>query len=432
MRQILVNLIGNAVKFTDRGCVTVEVEQRPPSAPLVNLDDHVDASSPAPSLATFRISIIDTGIGIAPAKQAAVLAPFTQADASTTRRFGGTGLGLSITRQLVELMGGSICLKSEVGIGSTFYFDLSLPTADADAAFHYDAEQEEDLVVHESPPTQRLRVLVAEDGVTNQHVIAGLLQSLGHECSIASDGREAFVKWRSEPFDLVLMDMHMPVMDGLAATRAIRQQELGSDNHIPIIALTAAAMAEDARLCRESGMDEFLTKPIRRRRLQEILACIHPIHPAAAMIDAANEREGTGGESSLAARGEPDPATTQPPECLSIANNHMGCLDLDSARSRIPGGVSGVLRLAAVFREECQCLVAELQKDIATGDHDAARRNAHTLKGACSLLGADQLQAIVCEIETEAGNLGLADPAQSQRLRALPPPRSHSRDRRCR
>ncbi|TWT56101.1 PAS domain-containing protein [Allorhodopirellula solitaria] len=427
LRQILVNLIGNAVKFTDRGSVTVEVQQVPGQEPKAPGDE--SGPSLAGSTSAFRISIIDTGIGISPAQQAAVLAPFTQADASTTRRFGGTGLGLSITRQLVELMGGTLQLNSEVGVGSSFYFDLELPTADTDAANQYDADQEQDLVIDESVPTQPLRVLVAEDGVTNQHVIAGLLRSLGHECFIASDGREAFVKWRSEPFDLVLMDMHMPVMDGPAATRAIRQQELGGDRHIPIIAVTAAAMAEDARLCRESGMDDFLTKPIRRRKLQEILACIHPAHPAVAAddedVDERREAESAARRSSAVDIRPAEPAAQQSPAApfvknpssrLSIADEHAECLDLDSARSRIPGGVSGVLRLAAVFKEECQSLVAELQKDILAGDHDAARRNAHTLKGACSLLGADQLQAVVCEIEIEANERQLSDPAQSRQL----------------
>ncbi|TWU19318.1 Virulence sensor protein BvgS precursor [Allorhodopirellula heiligendammensis] len=416
LRQVLVNLIGNAVKFTDRGNVTIEVRGLTPAEASDLATSETPVAGTVSSSAAFRISIVDTGIGIPPAQQAAVLAPFTQADASTTRRFGGTGLGLSITRQLVELMGGKLQLESEVGIGTKFYFDLRMPTADDHAAFQYDAYQDDDLVVQESQPTQRLRVLVAEDGVTNQHVIAGLLRSLGHECSIAGDGREAFVKWRSEPFDLVLMDMHMPVMDGPAATRAIRQQELGSDDHIPIIALTAAAMAEDARLCRESGMDEFLTKPIRRRRLQEILACIHPIHPAALMVE--DTDAGPAGDHPCRSASSGDGDDVIPLACkeLSLSDAHAGCLDLDSARSRIPGGVSGVLRLAAVFRQECQCLVGELQKDIAAGDHDAARRNAHTLKGACSLLGANLLQSVVCEIEAEAGSQGLADPAQSQRL----------------
>lgn len=418
LRQILINLIGNAVKFTDRGSVTIEVQRLPVDDAITRLEGDSDESGCTSSAVGFRINIVDTGIGIPPAQQAAVLTAFTQADTSTTRRFGGTGLGLSITRQLVELMGGTLQLTSHVGVGSRFYFDIELPTADLDAAYRYDVDQDEDLAVHESAPTQRLRVLVAEDGVTNQQVIAGLLRSLGHECSIASDGREAFMKWRSEPFDLVLMDMHMPVMDGPAATRAIRQQELGSDRHIPIIALTAAAMAEDARLCRESGMDEFLTKPIRRRRLQEVLACIHAINPAADDVNAANATESHELRYACVAGCEEHGTAARSTDRLVLADCHAGCLDLDSARSRIPGGVSGVLRLAAVFRDECQCLVAELQQDIITGNHDAARRNAHTLKGACSLLGADQLQMVVCEIESEAGNCGLADPAQSQRLLA--------------
>ncbi|MFG0254693.1 MAG: PAS domain-containing protein, partial [Rhodopirellula sp. JB053] len=325
IRQILINLIGNAVKFTDRGGVTVVVKRLPPaqtepasvdqphpdevaalehSGAKANAANESDSEPENESDITdggktrLLVSIVDTGIGISPEQQASVLAPFTQADASMTRRFGGTGLGLSISRQLVELMGGTLQLRSELGVGTTFYFDLELSVADHTDLERNDDDLEEDLGGEEFVATQHLRVFVAEDGVTNLHVIAGLLRSLGHECSIASDGRETLSKWRSETYDVILMDMHMPVMDGLEATVEIRQQEMGTDQHIPIIALTAAAMAEDARLCREAGMDDYLTKPIRRRKLHRALEVIHPIGAAAAVSSSVSVGSGAAFTSS--------------------------------------------------------------------------------------------------------------------------------------
>jgi len=411
-RQVLVNLIGNAVKFTDRGHVTVSLQRL--HDPNTNTNGQTGDTGNTDENVTMRIAVIDTGIGIAPAQQAAVLAPFTQADASMTRRFGGTGLGLSISRQLVELMGGTLQLQSKLGSGTTFFFDVRLPVADGDASIKYDDDLEGNLSVDLSTPTHALRVLVAEDGVTNQHVIAGLLRSLGHECTIASDGRETLARWRSETFDVVLMDMHMPVMDGLETTQAIRQQELGTEHHIPIIALTAAAMAEDAKLCKEAGMDKFLTKPIRRRRLQQIFATIEPAspreHPPGASPGGASRKSHP--TISRHASGQRSASL----DSIVLSEQHDGCLDLDSARSRIPGGVSGVLRLAAVFREECENLVEQLQVNLRSGDNDAARRNAHTLKGASGLLGAKKLQSTASEIETAGRNQQISDPDRAAEL----------------
>lgn len=401
LRQVLVNLVGNAIKFTDQGHVTLRVERR--IAP---------ASEPASHRVPIRFEVIDTGIGIPPDQQSSVLQAFTQADASTTRRFGGTGLGLTISRQLVELMGGELQLTSEVGVGTTFFFDLDIPAAygpDFGDGPHFGdrpgvdgaVDDEEDLGGDRAAAVVSLRILVAEDGVTNQHVIAGLLRSLGHECSIASDGRETLARWNAEPYDAILMDMHMPVMDGLEATREIRQQELGTHRHTPIIALTAAAMPEDAAACQEAGMDEYLTKPIHLRKLQTTLA---------RLVRDAGERPPAGDGSASASVIEPFSSTSvvigsDSSSSFELSGKYAGCLDLDSARSRIPGGAAGVLRLAMVFRTECEQLVSQLMQQIPAGQNDDARRTAHTLKGACGLLGAKRLQAIALQIE-DAGREG--------------------------
>ncbi|MCC9642387.1 PAS domain-containing protein [Rhodopirellula sp. JC740] len=413
VRQVLTNLVGNAIKFTDNGGVRLEVdvllrEENPLDS---NNGDQPSGKVGRPDLVTLRLSVRDSGIGIPPAQQDAVLNPFTQADASTTRRFGGTGLGLSISRQLVELMGGKLVLQSEVGVGTTFSFELRMPVC-PESVPSEDDDEEEDLGGASHQRLAPLRVLVAEDGVTNQHVIAGLLRSLGHQCSIASDGRETLTKWRCEEYDVVLMDMHMPVMDGLEATRAIRLEELGTSRHTPIIALTAAAMSEDAAACRAAGMDSYLTKPIHSRKLREALTPYQKELPQSDDTSLAETIDQTpvdhlklsDDQSSVTinAAHAAFPSAGSTSNAISFSSNTLGCLDLDSARSRIPGGTAGVLRLAFVFRTECEQLVSKLSDEMPAGLNDDARRTAHTLKGACGLLGAKQLQIAAERIE-EAG-----------------------------
>ncbi len=390
LRQVMINLIGNSLKFTDEGEVVVDVSIGQPH------DDFPKDAMP------ICVSVRDTGIGVPQDKQAAILEAFTQADTSTTRRFGGTGLGLAISRELVELMHGKLEVESRVGYGTTFYFTAAFPPAPhvAEDPAHRLSElgHMPVLVVDDNPTNRRilkeilttwqfdpelaesgqsalaaidaaerngktfplaildcmmpemdgfelagrirerftdkqtkliilsstnhgddfqrckeigvtryltkpvvqsellesvlqvmgiehevkehdpdklpecppLRVLVAEDGIANQHVALGILRAAGHQAVIAGDGRETISYWQREPFDVILMDMHMPVMDGIAATEHIRAAEAATGDHIPIIALTAAALKEDADACERAGMDDYLAKPIHPRKLQEI------------------------------------------------------------------------------------------------------------------------------------------------------------------
>jgi signal transduction histidine kinase/CheY-like chemotaxis protein len=244
IRQILLNLVSNAIKFTERGTVRIVVAR--------------------PTLLRVRISVIDTGIGIEPEKLGQLFARFTQADTSTTRRYGGTGLGLAISKQLVELMGGTIDATSSPGQGSTFSFELPLG--------------EETLRVQPAPPaapasfTGGSRVLVVEDNPVNQRVAEHMLTKLGHGVQLAKNGREALESLAREPFDLVLMDCHMPEMDGFEATRRIREGAAAVlDRSIPIIAMTANAFAEDRERCIAVGMDDFLAKPVSRTALAEMI-----------------------------------------------------------------------------------------------------------------------------------------------------------------
>lgn len=267
VRQVLLNLTGNAIKFTEKGAVTIRIELEPPAL-----------SEGIASTAYVRVSVTDTGIGIPVEKQARVFEKFVQADSSHSRRYGGTGLGLAICKSLVELMGGTIGFESRPGHGSTFWFTLvcetpvegdysraggiapssSVPagTNDASAATANPAELER---------LAGQRVLLAEDNRANQRLVSTLLRKMRCQVDIVSNGRECVSKVREQPYSLVLMDCHMPDMDGFEATMEIRKWEAASRSarRLPIVALTASLMDEDKRRCELAGMDDFLGKPIQ-------------------------------------------------------------------------------------------------------------------------------------------------------------------------
>lgn len=259
IRQVLSNLCHNAVKFTDSGFVAVKVQAR-----------HVDAHH-----CEVRVAVRDTGIGIAPEKHAAVFNAFSQGDASTTRQFGGTGLGLAISKRLVESMGGRMWLESAPGQGSTFYFSLPLqrgthnlllpPVGAGPQAFQEVREAPQRTV-----QPSCLQVLLVEDNPINQLLAKAILTNLGHQVETAGDGREALDLFATRQWDMVLMDIHMPVMSGLDATRHIRQQE-APRLHTPIIATTAGAMEADRAACMAAGMDDYLAKPYKPQLLQALL-----------------------------------------------------------------------------------------------------------------------------------------------------------------
>jgi CheY-like chemotaxis protein len=241
--QVLLNLVGNAVKFTERGRVSVDV---------------VLASAEGDSL-ELEFQVRDTGIGLSAEQRERLLAPFSQADASSTRKYGGSGLGLAIAKQLVELMGGRIWVESVQGLGSCFSFTARFRRVDAGVVLPaVDAP-----VVDSTAAQARLagaRILVAEDNEFNQILIEELLVRCGASITMCTNGREAVDALRRDRYDVVLMDVQMPVMDGYEATRQIRAiPELSRQ---PIVALTASAMADDRQRCLDAGMDDFETKPI--------------------------------------------------------------------------------------------------------------------------------------------------------------------------
>lgn len=242
LRQILMNLIGNAIKFTQSGAVTVALRQDGPQ---------------------LHCSVADTGIGIPPEQQAMVFDVFRQVDSSTSRRHGGSGLGLAISLKLVRSMGGSIALESEPGRGSIFSFHITAPKSSAPTA---------QLVPSAEAPRRSLRILVAEDNKVNQHLLLALLRKRGHIPVVANNGKEALDAYAREHFDLVLMDIQMPEMDGIEAVRHIRLAEQSSATRIPVIAVTARAMLGDRDQIMAAGMDDYLEKPIRTEQLETVLS----------------------------------------------------------------------------------------------------------------------------------------------------------------
>jgi CheY-like chemotaxis protein len=257
---VLSNFLSNALKFTEHGGVRIEV--RPAGA------------------TKLRFEVRDSGVGIEPEVQARLFTPFTQADASTTRRFGGTGLGLSICRELAQLMGGDVGVASEPGRGSCFWAELPMPAS---------AEAGPESAFGELPakpsPLAGLQVLVAEDNPVNMLIAVALLEQWGIVAAQVADGEQAVaaVNARADagrPFDLVLMDVQMPVMGGYNATRELRQRHAASA--LPIIALTAAALTSERDEALACGMNDFLTKPIDAQRLHDTLLRWHASSRASA------------------------------------------------------------------------------------------------------------------------------------------------------
>ncbi|MDV6034801.1 MAG: response regulator [Phycisphaera sp. RhM] len=502
LRQIIVNLAGNAIKFTSEGEVVINVAEED------RFDDQV----------RLHVSVSDTGIGIAPEHQKNVFGVFEQADSSITRKFGGTGLGLAISSQLVAMMGGRIWLESELGKGTTFHFtcefglgspqptaspidrsaleglttlvvddnltnrrileeiltnwkmqpetvesgaaalseleratvdgrpyqlvllDAMMPTMDgfelakrihadpninrctlvmiSSAARPGDADRCRELGIlrymtkpvvqselletllevfgeqaaqdratqsdsgEPAEPSAGLKILLAEDGLVNQRVAVGLLQMRGHHVTIANNGKEAVDAVRNDRYDVVLMDVQMPEMDGLEATVAIRELEKPNGRHTPIIAMTAAAMKGDREKCLQVGMDGYISKPIDPEQLSSTLQQISPAEsgPAAAVVA---------------------PAT--PPESTDV-------IDLEFAQTRIPGGAQGVKEVAQLLIDECPKMIHEIREGLANQDANQVRRGAHTLKGSADWFAAKRVVATAKRLETYAhdGDLGSA------------------------
>ncbi len=522
LRQILTNLAGNAIKFTEQGEVVVDVKFIEES--VYSPADGRSAIEPIIGKHTekqvlLEFSVSDTGIGIAPEDQERIFAPFAQADASTTRHYSGTGLGLAICHELISLMKGQMKLKSDLGKGSRFSFQVVFPVADPEeiefpgeksrvselkdlpvlvvddnqtnrlileemlsnwsmsptpvesakeALQHLNSIQETETeyplvivdalmpetdgfmllekareeglldtatilmlssadhqifgercqgldisaflekpisqsdlldaimtalkgpqlerngVVQISETKQSLRILVAEDTPANQKVITAILKKRGHQCVIANNGREA-VEWvRNDTFDVVLMDVQMPTMDGLQATRMIREYEEDADEHIPIIAMTAYAMRGDRDKCISAGMDNYISKPIDAPKLIRLLERLASKYPRQSNLNSAITREESGPPA--------EPSGKKSEQTLADSAGLVSTqpvMDMKAALDRVGNDPDLLNSMVGYFFEDAPGLVQEISKQNQSGDADEVARAAHSLKGLCANFNAD-------------------------------------------
>jgi two-component system, sensor histidine kinase len=358
IRQVLLNLATNAIKFTERGAVTIAVACR----------------SREGGRATVEWRVSDSGIGIAPERVGQLFTDFAQADVSINRRFGGTGLGLAISRRIVEQMDGEIGVTSVPGEGATFRFNLTLPVADKVVR---DPRAErvgaDDLKARIAALGRPLRVLIAEDDATNRMVVLMMLREFDAETQIATDGVQAVQAASGADYDLVLMDVRMPEMDGLAATRAIRAFG-GRFASLPIIALTANAFAEDIKACGDAGMSDYLAKPLRKPAM--VAAVLRALGPAPA--------------TSSDSDSSPVPAVL----------DRTALAHLTAAI-----GEEGVRETFAVFARETDARLALFRQFAEGGDRVQIEIEACALKGSARTLGASEMSDLARLIEHRAASI---------------------------
>ena len=357
LRQMVSNLVGNAIKFTERGRIDIAGHE-------VNRSD---------GMAVLEFSVKDTGVGVALDKQQQLFQAFRQADSSTTREFGGSGLGLSITRRLAQLMGGEAGLVSEAGSGSTFWFRVRLEILDSSLEAYHSRPLSLDEDYAKAMSRQLTgKILVVDDNAANQTVIKAILSKLGLQCEVVDDGKKAVARVKETPaLDLVLMDCQMPVMDGFEATRQIRQWELEAQRpHLPIVALTAGAFEKDRQRCIESGMDDFLAKPVDIHRIIEVLN---------QWLDAArkarNRHEANADGDMLAGQG-----------AASLPKFVM--LELDTPLQQVGGDPETLVTVAAIVAQQIREDLPVLEQLCTSRDCEKLSKACHRLKGSLSSIGA--------------------------------------------
>lgn len=376
LRQMLANLIGNAIKFTAKGSVRIEAQV-------------IDETAQS---ALLEFSVTDSGIGISEEQQTKLFHPFSQADSSTTREYGGTGLGLSIISSLAHLMDGSVGVESEPGKGSRFWFRVRV------GRLGEDVEQRQVPRVgmasgHLQKETPSGKILLVEDNLTNRKVVEAMLKQLGFEFVSVENGQEAIgILERGPCPSLVLMDMQMPVMDGLSATRHIRAWEAETGRaRVPILALTANAFEEDSQRCREAGMDDFLAKPIDAKLLSERLS--HWLARKATVLRQQNETAG---------------AVKYGSETDAVQSTGKVFDRLD-ALARL-GNDEDLLRVIIdTFLEDVRREMANMQIALDHQQRDEVGRIAHSLKGSAANVGAMLLSKQAAKLQELARNDKLAE-----------------------
>ena len=376
IRQVITNLVGNAIKFSDRGSVSVEVTLAHKLGALVEVN----------------FAVTDNGIGISREKLLSIFEPFSQADASTTRKYGGTGLGLSISSRLVQSMQGELRVSSVIGQGSTFYFSgifgigTEPQALDFEAVAVANADAARNDEIHRS-----LKILVAEDNPINQKLVLALLQKWGHVADLAENGVVALECVAREKYDVILMDMQMPEMGGIEATMRIRQTENGQ-SHVPIIAMTANAMQGDQEKCLEAGMDHYLSKPIVSEVLRTLLR-----HYSSQLGDCDEPRL----QLIAVPIGSLAPA---------VVLSATAVFDYDAAL--LDGDPDVLLIISPLFLKGCSNQVQEIADAIAQNDRELLHRSAHTMKGLVGNFHARPIETMAKALELK-GKQGDFDGVES-------------------
>jgi len=362
--QILVNLLNNAIKFTSQGFVKINI---------TNEDDK------------FRFEIIDSGIGMTEAQQKKLFQSFSQADSSTTRDYGGTGLGLSISKQLVELMGGKIWAESKIGVGSTFGVELMLPEAKNPISI----KKKSKTLSEDIQTLKGSKILLVEDNKINQEIIIGLLENAGLVIDIANNGKEGVELFRLNNYELILMDMQMPIMDGIEATRIIRE----INKEIPIIALTANAMKEDIEKTQSVGMNEHLNKPIDVEQLYETLL-------------------------KYVCKGHHKPLRISKKTDISqikdeIELHNFKSINTEQGIKYLAGNKKLYIKILKDFYINYKNLNLEVLSE------DEYKRVLHTIKGLSANIGATNLKAITTKLEETCSSGITSHGIDSKKLREL-------------